>query len=116
MFTKKLPPTEQPTNGHSEIDKNAMYGRYQRGEDADRRLYLKTAHKALDIPFDDMGIQATTNTGIGWKEILALGTLGAGGIAAAQFFQKDDVPDKPDPPPVVQPADDTKYDLGFWDQ
>jgi len=69
-----------------EIDKAALYGRYQEQEDARLALGMKAAHKALDIPQDDMQITSTTNnttTGVGTKELL-LG-LGAIGIPAAML-------------------------------
>lgn len=44
------------TNGQ-EVDKEALYGRYLRTADAQEKLALKLAHKALDIG-EDMDIQA----------------------------------------------------------
>ncbi len=70
------------------IDKDALYGRYQKREDHDseyrqaqRKLSLRLAHKATDTPFDakdEMNIDARktfTQHGVG--------TLGALGIALA---------------------------------
>lgn len=40
------------------LDKDLFYGRFQSHEDAKNALSLKMAHKALDIPQDDMTITA----------------------------------------------------------
>lgn len=60
-----------------EIDKEQHYGRYQKMEDRRSNLGMKVAHKALDIPEDDMNIKVK-HTGIG-----AVGAVGIALAAAA---------------------------------
>jgi hypothetical protein len=68
------------SNGSSqEIDKKLLYGQFIKGLEDDRKLGLKAAYKALDIP-EDMDIKVK-KTGIG-----ALGAIGialASGLAPA---------------------------------
>src|SRR5687767_11321750 len=99
----------------NEIDKDALYGKFQKHEDAKNDLHLKAAHKALDVALgEDMNIDArkkVTNTGIG--------TLGALGIAAvsglvpgllALWFMLKQPADAPQQKPA-----DTEYDVRFYD-
>ena len=59
-------------------DKVQLYKDYRDAEAAQRKLYLKAAHKALDIAEDDMQINSTkTTNGVG-----PLGLTGAIGAAA----------------------------------
>ena len=58
----------------AEPDKQQLYGDFRDAAKVREKLYMRAAHKALDIPEDDMQINAN-RTGIG--------TLGAIGIAAA---------------------------------
>ena len=62
----------------TEIDKAAHYGRYQAHESAQKELALKVAHKALDIPQDDMHIQAdktVTNTGMSPAAVVGIAAV-----------------------------------------
>src|SRR3990167_7431845 len=63
------------------IDKDMLYGRYQKQEDARSKLAMKIAHKSLDIPDDDMQITSTntttTNTGVGVKGMLGIAAMAA---------------------------------------
>lgn len=52
-------PTANSSNGSDPgIDKDFLYGRYQSHEDRRNKLGMKMAHKALDIPDDEMYINA----------------------------------------------------------
>ena len=100
-----------------EIDKAQLYGEYQKWADARAKLGMKVAHKALDIPQDDMQISAprtqTTNiSGISTRGIigtvLASG-LGTGILGAALVWLNSRAAEKPiaavvDQPTVVKPA------------
>lgn len=97
-----------------DIDKQALYGRYQAGEDRRAKLASKMYHKALDIPDDDMNInvdKSVKHQGFGWKEMLVvvLGLLGTGGlsIGAYKALAPSSAPAaRPsDQPPLSQPAD-----------
>jgi hypothetical protein len=67
------------------IDKDALYGRFQRTADKQEKLALKLAHKALDIG-EDMDIQANQthhHYGSGTLGKLAIGAalaMGTGGL------------------------------------
>lgn len=96
----------------SDIDKDHLYGRYQKQEDRRNALSMKMAHKALDIPEDDMHIHAN-RTG--------LGALGAIGIAIASalptaalfgYMALKDNHQPPAPPAPIQKAQEWKID--FW--
>ena len=96
----------------AEIDKDKLYGKYQEGEDKKRNLFLKTAHKALDIPQDDMNISPTTvtTTGIGWKELLVMAARGLGGYGISQMNNITTVA-----PQTASPAD-SEYQVLFYDK
>ena len=84
-----------------EIDKNRLYGRYQRREDQRGRLALRVAHKALDIPDDEMHINAN-RTGIGAKGAIGV-ALAAGlpGVAVALSLLGSNWINKPAVPPTA---------------
>jgi len=93
----------------SSIDKQFLYGRYQAGEDRRTKLALKMAHKALDIPDDEMNIDARK-----YERKTGLGALGLAGVAlasgaaplalaAAMWFGGRAKP--PVAPPVAVPAE-----------
>ena len=95
-------------------NKAELYGRFEQGEDrrrrrADRgdRLYMRAAHKALDISDDEDETMNTIDArrfGLGWKEIAAVGGLGAVGLGIHAVGS--DRPILPPPPPaIVAPAD-----------
>ena len=95
-------------------DKKYLYGRYQKHEDSRNRLGIKTAHKALDIPEDDMNIDV--RNGFGWKELLVGGGLAAAVVAVMSYLQKPDTPQKlPPPPPAAASPTDAAYDVRFYD-
>ena len=77
------------TPNRSEIDKEAAYGRFSKGEDRKqqfddrkRRFGLKLAHKAVDIPFEDEDVNVQANKhGIGGLALA--GIVAAAGIGPA---------------------------------
>lgn len=95
-------------------NKAELYGRFEQGEDRRRRredrgdrLYMRAAHKALDISDDEDETMNTIDArrfGLGWKEIAAVGGLGALGLGIHAV--SSDRPILPTPPPaIVAPAD-----------
>jgi hypothetical protein len=107
----------------SDIDKKALYGRYQDQEDQRNRLAMKMAYKSLDIPEDDMQINATTtNTGVGAKTILGVAALA--GVPAVVLLMVGlapslrDQPAQISTPPPVKAAYDAVYEQlqpdGTW--
>lgn len=99
------------------IDKQALYGDYRDHRKAQDRLYVRAAHKALDIAEDDMGDINSTKTdnskhGIGTLGAVAIAAVSGGiplaGLAAMWLggvFDKPDVPAPAPVPAVVQPAE-----------
>lgn len=100
-------------NSHDLPDKNYLYGNYREGEVWRQTLGRKATYKALDIPDDDVNINARTD-----NSRSGIGALGAVGIAAVSgglpllgwllgaFDRPDSPAPLPDPPPaVVKPAD-----------
>lgn len=104
----------------SQIDKQHLYGEYTRTERWRDALSKRLAHKALDIPDDEMQINVDkSKKGLGVKELLAMGVLVAGGAYGGSLLTKPTTP--PITPPVVtQPiGEDTDTDtvnvIGFAD-
>ena len=62
-------------------DKSYLYGVYQAADAWRDKLARRMAHKALDIPADDMNITTTTTTGVGARGLI--GTALAAGLPAA---------------------------------
>ena len=120
-----------------EVDKDYLYGRYQKAQDArtkleqDRARWMyqfqrQTAHKAVDEPIeDDMAgdflqhvdnTKTQTQTGMGWKELAVIAALVAGtGAATAYVTNKNNAPAvvQPADPPVQQPSIDTNIVPGI---
>ena len=99
----------------SDIDKEEHYGEFLKRERWQDKLYQKLAHKSLDIPDDDMNLNV--KTGMGWKELLAIGTVCCGGAGLASYLTgRDHVPPTVQPPAIERPAfidTDTKPKLRF---
>lgn len=75
-----MPSANPPT---PEIDKQQLYGVFERGREWRESLWKKVLHKSLDIGEDDMGdVNAPKTTsisnGLGWRELAVLGLLGLG--------------------------------------
>ena len=89
----------------SEIDKNALYGNFQRYQDQRQRLGMQAARKALDLADDEMNINAN-RTGIGPLGLLGAVVSGAGAvIAGAMLLRSPPAATAPAPAPVtVAPA------------
>lgn len=98
-----------------EVNKNFLYGRYNKSEDRRAHFLNKVAHKAADLALDD-DVNITANrTGIG--------TAGAVGIAAAcgipglvtalalMFGGKGE-----QSPVVPSSPADSEYDVRFYDK
>ena len=58
------------------MDKESLYGKFQKHQDAKNNLAMKAAHKALDIADDDMNINVQNKSA-------GVGSLGLMGIALA---------------------------------
>lgn len=65
------------------IDKDYLWGRYQRKEDRATRFTERLAHKAADIPYDDPMHFEANRHGLDWKglAVIVTGLLGLGGLA-----------------------------------
>lgn len=71
-----------------ELNKTQLWGWWHDKVKKDNRLYMKAAHKALDIPEDDMldASNSHNKTGLTWKEILAIGCVLIGGLLGANYL------------------------------
>ena len=99
--------------------KNGLYNHFQDGEDANARLYHKVAHKAMDIPDDDVNINVK-KSGFSWKEMAVLGAVAIVGMLA-WTFKPEGKPVSTPPPnvapaetPAAEPAETQKYKVSFW--
>ena len=103
----------------SGVDKEGLYGKFQNGEERQTRLYLKAAHKALDIADDNMHINAS-NRGIGWKELAVVGAAIVAVCALWLWSQRLTPPAlAPEPAAVapvkpVEPAKTQEFQVEFW--
>ena len=92
------------------IDKPGLYDRYQAAEDQQQahnrnrqRLYMKSAHKALNLPLDTEPdeMQNVGNTyGATWREML-IALAAAGGIGASAAWYAGQDTNQPGPPPAT---------------
>ena len=97
---------ERTGSGSTGIDKQALYGDYRDHERLrlwwQGRLHRKATHKALDIPDDeDMNISTSSTSGLGWKELLSIGTIGLVGIGLLLWGFT--ALTRPTAPTIVQP-------------
>lgn len=113
--------TESGSNSTG-IDKNALWGWWRSTQQWQEKLQRKAAHKALDIPDDEMQIKSTTNnTGIGAMGAVGIALaaavpgLGALAVVAPLLLKQLDQPTKL-PPVVTQPGPvDSDYVVRFYD-
>jgi hypothetical protein len=93
-----------------EVDKDQLYGEFQRGQQWREKLSRKLAHKSLDIADDEMQINVdrSTRSGMGVKELLAMCALVAGGAAGGAMLQQERQT-TPQPTPAVE-SNDTDTD------
>jgi len=121
------------------VNKDFLYGKFEEGEDRNRKrietrdkLYMKAAHKALDIApdeEDEMGVQANrttnvNNNGLDWKGLAVVAALMAGtGLGGAGIVSMLANKNQPTPTPIEKPKEDnpdfkdsdTLFDLEFAD-
>lgn len=101
---------------NAEPNKDHLYGRYQQHEDWRDGLHRRVAHKSLDIPeLEDVHVN-NSRTGLGWKELLAVGAIVAGVPWAASLLH---IGEKASSQPEIQnpsfPAD-SEYEVLFFDK
>lgn len=94
-----------------EVDKDQLYGKFQGPKDWRDKLARALSYKAVDIAEDDP-VNINVRHGFGWKEILAVGTLGLGGWSA-WLFSNQPPPPAPavTPPPVVHRDTTRRIDI-----
>ena len=92
-----------------EIDKQALYGRFYKGEDRRARIYERGVMQALDLADDEMQFnQRIEKRGIGAGGVAAIAAavgIPSTGIAAAALYAAIALIDKPEPDP--EPAEPT---------
>lgn len=107
-------------NQKPEIDKDQLYGRYQRQEDDDRKFNkfkkmfgLRMAYKSADLPLDEddpMNVQTHTQNGLGWKELLAIGAIAIGGFYV-WLARQPVIVKHPEQPTFIDTDTDTTYGI-----
>ena len=109
------------------LNKDQLYGRYQAAEDRKAKLALRVAHKALDMPDEDMRIEANrTNTGVDPRAVIGLAALtgllpvlGAGATYLALHGSPAPATPPVAPPVATQPITppkDSEYVVRFFDK
>lgn len=84
----------QASTSHAE-HANMMWGMWKKTADWQDKLHKSAAHKALNIPEEDV-ITSTniTHSGLGWKELAIIALAGAAGVLGYSHYssgQKADV-------------------------
>lgn len=99
------------TSGKSDIDNDGLWGWWHDKVKKDNRLYMKAAHKALNIPEDDMLDASNSNNRIGitYKEILVFGILGLALLFGWHYMNKET--EKESSPPAAVTSPDSWMDL-----
>jgi hypothetical protein len=104
-----------------EISKDLLYGQYQKVRDAQQRLAMSAAHKALDMS-EDMNVTSNkTVNGLGAKAIIGI-LLAAGipaGIVGGAYLARPSEAKLHEVPGVVAPsapAERTAYDAVYEQQ
>lgn len=86
------------------LDKEHLYGQFNKRNEWRHTLAKKATYKALDIPEED-DVNINVQKGYGWKELLVGGAvLLGGGLLASNHFQ----------PPQAAPVD-SAYEVRFFD-
>ena len=103
------------TQDSTHIDKESLYGKFQRTADWQDKLHKKLAHKSLDIgEQDEMQVDnSRTQLGITWKELAVLAATGLGGL---YMFNQWNQPATPQQQQPTQSAPvDSEYQVRFYD-
>lgn len=101
--TNTTPDTSSPSNPHPF---DFMWKRWGMSSDWQDQLHKSAAHKSLDIPEDGViktSSKDTVNNGMGFKEILALGTVGALGLGGVYALSNHNQTPPVQPPASVAP-------------
>jgi len=95
-------------------DESAKYPEYTAGQRDAHRLFMRGAHKALDIP-EDMGDINANRIGITWKELAAVGAIA---LAAWGIYRSTSQPAVPVTPPAAiesqQSIEPIRGKIRFW--
>lgn len=104
-------------NSSSEIDKEALYGEYLKGQRWRERLQRRVTHKALDEADDDMDFRQNIRRGMGWPELLVVGLILVSGIVGtlAVFRAREPIRAPVAPPASQQDVPDSEYEIRFYD-
>ena len=92
----------------AEVDKQELYGDFRDAAEKRDKLYMRAAHKALDIP-EEMGDINANRTGIGTLGVLGAILLGACGPSAISLWMLMH------PTPTAPPATATEQKPAQWE-
>jgi len=101
----------------NEIDKDQLYGRFQRQEDWRTKLHQRVTHKSLDMPETDDVHVDNSRSGLDWKGLAVIVgglAIGAPWISSLILGSQQHGQPAPNPPAQVSPAD-SEYDVLFYD-
>lgn len=102
--------------GDAEVDKESLYGEYLDSSRQKRKLFMKGAHKALDIAEDDMQLHANKSGigALGAMGIAAASGLPAAAVAALLLWQQLNEKTQPPPAPPVVVSQPKDKDTDTW--
>lgn len=103
------------SNKTAGVDKEQLYGKYQRTADWQDNLHRQLAHKALDIGAqDEMQVDnSRNNLGLTWKELSVIGGLILG--AYYLYGQSQMQPPAQQQIPAQASPTDSEYEVRFFD-
>lgn len=118
MSTDPQTPQDGSADVPADVNRRGIWPLWHRNQEWRDKLSQKLAHKALDIPDDDMNI-TNTKVGIGTAGVIGIATAaGLPGVLLAGYLLFKDArpePTAPQPSPEVS-VPDTEYDVLFYDK
>ncbi len=99
------------------IDKEALYGNFDRSMERKQKLEAKMIHKAMDLPVDD-DVHINTNNGLSNKSLALIlaGIITAGALPLIVQHLKSPVKQSETIFPVTAPPVDSSYSVLFYNK
>lgn len=107
----------QYSSAKQEVDKQFLYGKFQKSEDDHARFAKRVAHKAADLAMEDDLNITTTKSGVSTPGLLGMAGIAGASLLGFGYLNRDQPPVVlQSPPAAVAPASpvDSDYDIGFW--